>query len=157
MTIADAGQADWNSTDSCTDGGTSSRVIGSNPNFGKKRSAVVVKRNTAPARWLAARRSAASVSSMAEPLALTDRIDSDRPEQGAVVVELQRCRPDDVSVFPGDEHGLHVVIDALERQTQSLEQRVDLGQVPVRRGFDHGCDSCARGAQHAPPAGLSST
>src|SRR4051812_12547541 len=47
ITTADAGQAERNSTDCCTDAGTSSRAIRSNPNFGKNRSAVVVSRYTA--------------------------------------------------------------------------------------------------------------
>ena len=44
MTIALDGQAERNSIDVCTDAGTSARSIRSNPNFGKKRSAVVVSR-----------------------------------------------------------------------------------------------------------------
>ena len=35
ITIADAGQADVNSTDACTPGGTSRRSTRSKPNFGK--------------------------------------------------------------------------------------------------------------------------
>ena len=44
MTVALDGQAAVNSTDAWTVAGTSARVIGSNPNVGKYRSAVVVRR-----------------------------------------------------------------------------------------------------------------
>ena len=44
MTVALDGQADVNSMDVWTVAGTSARAIGSNPNLGKYRSAVVVSR-----------------------------------------------------------------------------------------------------------------
>ena len=44
MTIAFDGHADVNSIDRWTVAGTSSRVMGANPSFGKYRSAVVVSR-----------------------------------------------------------------------------------------------------------------
>ena len=47
MTTAVDGHADLNSTDDCTDAGTSARAMRSNPNLGKNRSAVVVSRYTA--------------------------------------------------------------------------------------------------------------
>lgn len=40
MTIALDGLTEVNSTEACTVGGTCARAIRSNPNFGKKRSAV---------------------------------------------------------------------------------------------------------------------
>ena len=113
MTTADAGQADWNSTDSCTDAGTSSRVIGSNPNFGKNRSAVVVKQeHRPPARC--SLRDAAPPRSARGPAAGPERTGSTATERSraAVGVELQCGRPDDLSAIPRDEHRLHVIIDA---------------------------------------------
>jgi hypothetical protein len=62
MTIAEAGHADRNSIDSRTDDGTWARAIGSNPNRGKNRSAVVVNKKTVVTPRVEARRNAASVS-----------------------------------------------------------------------------------------------
>jgi hypothetical protein len=44
ITVAVDGQADVNSTDACTVAGTLVRSMRSKPNFGKYRSAVVVRR-----------------------------------------------------------------------------------------------------------------
>ena len=49
ITTAVDGHADWNSTDTCTLAGTSDRAIRTNPNLGKKPSAVVVSKYTAGA------------------------------------------------------------------------------------------------------------
>jgi hypothetical protein len=74
---------------------------------------------------------------VAHPPALTTRINSDRSEQRPVGVELQDRGTDHLAAFPGNEHGLHVVADAVERQAHSLKQGADFRQVPVVRGFDH--------------------
>jgi hypothetical protein len=56
-----------------------------------------------------------------------------------------------------DEHGWQMLVDTREREMQLLQQRADFWQIALPRGFDHDCDSCALGAQHAPPVGASST
>jgi len=62
MTVALDGHAEMNSTEVCTVLGTSARVMRSNPNLGKKPSAVVVRRYNAGAPQSRANRMAASVS-----------------------------------------------------------------------------------------------
>ena len=54
---------------------------------------------------------------MAELLALPARIDSDGAQQCTVRVKLKRRGPDDLLVFPGDDHRLQVIVDAVERQS----------------------------------------
>ena len=157
MTIAEAGHADWNSTDSRTDGGTCSRPIGSKPNLGKNRSAVVVNRKTVVMPRLEARLQRRIRELMAKLPALEVWFDGDGPQQRAVSVQLQRRGADDLLAVSRNEHRRQVLVHARQRQMQSLEQSPDLRQVALRRGFNHGCDSCARGAQHAPPAGASNT
>jgi hypothetical protein len=85
------------------------------------------------------------------------RVNGDGPKQGAVGVQLERSGTNDLTVFSRHKHRQQMLVDAGERQMHSLEQRADLGQVTLSGGFDHESDSCARGAQHVPPAGLSST
>src|SRR6185503_10048880 len=95
---------------------------------------------------------------MPELLALPHQLDGDGAQQRAVGVQLQRRSADNLLVFSRNEHRPEMLVDARQRQLQSREQSADLGQVTLARGFDrHGCDSWARGAQQAPPAGLSST
>ena len=81
---------------------------------------------------------------MPELLALVARVDRDRPKQDAVSVQLERRRADDVFAFSRNEHGRQMLLDGGERQMQALEQGTDPGQVPLRRGFDHDCDSVYR-------------
>jgi hypothetical protein len=59
---------------------------------------------------------------MSELLALPSRIDGNRPEQRAAIIQFQRGRTDDVFAFSSNEDCLHEAVDAGERQIQSLEQ-----------------------------------